>query len=90
TKPVSFKIPQIQLELADPQFYGPNKIDILLGADIFFEILNPEKHVIAGLPNLQSSKFGWLIAGSWHNASPQLINLHVATDSNIQITNEDL
>jgi len=53
-----------QLELADPQWYKPQKIDMLLGADIFFTILKDGKK--SGLPNSPvalNSELGWLVGG---------------------------
>ncbi|KAL0858664.1 hypothetical protein ABMA27_012488 [Loxostege sticticalis] len=53
-----------QLELADPQFYSPNKIDVLLGAEVYSQILNngilksTNNHLVA-----QSTKLGWILSG---------------------------
>lgn len=76
------------IELADPQFFHPNKVDILLGADVFFQILNPEQRVIDGLPILQASKFGWLIAGSYTNAASS-VNLNASVNPIIETFNDD-
>ncbi|XP_036145656.1 uncharacterized protein LOC118646575 [Monomorium pharaonis] len=52
------------LELADPLFYNPSKIDVLIGGEIFFNLLEVGKIELSqDLPTLQNSKFGWLIAG---------------------------
>lgn len=52
------------LKLADPQFLSYEKIDLLLGADIFGEIILPglikgEK----GTPMAQNTKLGWILSG---------------------------
>lgn len=53
------------LKLADPLFYNPNNIDVLIGSELFFKLLESEKIELRDdLPTLQNSKFGWLIAGS--------------------------
>lgn len=50
---------------ADPHFYRPADIDMLLGADIFFDILSPEKMSLGpNMPILQSTQLGWVLAGS--------------------------
>lgn len=52
------------INLADPYFNCPSDIDLLLGADIFFEILYPDKITLGtDRPVLQSTKLGWLVAG---------------------------
>ncbi|KAL0821424.1 hypothetical protein ABMA28_004903 [Loxostege sticticalis] len=52
------------LKLADPQFHTPNKINFLLGAEVYSQILNegilkgPNNHLVA-----QSTKLGWILSG---------------------------
>ena len=52
------------LELADSNFYSPSKIDILIGADHFYELLR-EGFVRShpGGPIAMNTVFGWVIAG---------------------------
>ncbi|XP_011690002.1 PREDICTED: uncharacterized protein LOC105451334 [Wasmannia auropunctata] len=59
-----FKIPT-NLQLADPTYFIPNHIDILLGASIFWELMGSNqirrgRHV----PILQETKLGWIISGT--------------------------
>ncbi|XP_055550483.1 uncharacterized protein LOC129732993 [Wyeomyia smithii] len=60
----SLTIPN-NIELADPNFGVPDKIDMLLGAEIFFEPLQSGR---LQLPNfaavLQETHFGWVLSGS--------------------------
>lgn len=60
------------LTLADPTFNQPSQIDLLLGADIFWQLISPKQHSLGNKqPILQDSKLGWLIAGSiTNNVSP--------------------
>lgn len=52
------------LLLADPNFHQPAPIDMLIGADIFWDILGTEQRYLGPeLPKLQSSKLGWLVSG---------------------------
>lgn len=52
------------IQLADPSFNVPSAINILVGAEVFWDVLGSDtinlgKHQ----PRLQSSKLGWLISG---------------------------
>ena len=64
-----------RVKLADPKFYMPNRIDMLLGADVYCQILHdgvmrgPE-----GFPVAQNTKFGWILSGQ--------IPSELSTDSN--------
>ncbi|XP_039438683.1 uncharacterized protein LOC120419884 [Culex pipiens pallens] len=52
------------LALADERFYEPGRIDLLIGAEVFFELLQSGKMMMsAELPILQESVLGWLVSG---------------------------
>ncbi|CAB0028280.1 unnamed protein product [Trichogramma brassicae] len=52
------------LTLADPRYGRPRKIDLLLGADKFSEIIRPGLRLgPCGTPTAQQSIFGWLLTG---------------------------
>lgn len=51
------------IQLADPNFNVPSKIDLLIGADIFWELLDDNRIRLPNGPYLQKSKLGWLISG---------------------------
>ncbi|XP_049866249.1 uncharacterized protein LOC126366948 [Pectinophora gossypiella] len=58
-------LPKLQsTELADPSFGTPNKVDLLLGAEVYSQILlvglirSPSSSVIA-----QKTKLGWILSG---------------------------
>ncbi|XP_047986442.1 uncharacterized protein LOC125226503 [Leguminivora glycinivorella] len=54
-----------QLTLADPTYNIPNKIDVLLGGEVYCRII--EDGVLKGLngfPLLQCTTFGWIISGT--------------------------
>lgn len=53
------------IQLADPKFYEPSEINMLLGAGIFWQILTQQKiHLGKSMPILYSTQFGWIISGS--------------------------
>lgn len=59
----SLNIPT-SVKLADPNFQQPAPVDIILGADIFWDILGSNQiNLGENSPKLRSSQFGWLIAG---------------------------
>ncbi|XP_061724898.1 uncharacterized protein LOC133530859 [Cydia pomonella] len=52
------------IQLADPGFYRPSEVDLLLSAEFFFSITTSDKIELGpNKPVLQSSKLGWLVAG---------------------------
>jgi hypothetical protein len=54
------------IQLADPAFYKPGPIDLLLGSELFFEILRSEKRTRPGdYPTLQNTELGWIISGKY-------------------------
>lgn len=61
-----------RIKLADPEFAVPGKIDILLGADVFCEIIM--KGLRRGKPNepvAQKTMLGWIISGKTINSGNQ-------------------
>lgn len=53
------------IKLADPLYFSPGHIDALIGSEFFLQLLDHGKNELGNdLPILQSTKFGWIIAGS--------------------------
>ena len=53
------------IDLADPDFGRPGRIDLLLGVDIFVgSLLHGRRVGIPGSPSVFETKFGWVLAGS--------------------------
>ncbi|XP_013164455.1 PREDICTED: uncharacterized protein LOC106115573 [Papilio xuthus] len=71
-------LPSLSCEvLADPSFGTPNKIDILLGAEVYSQILL--QGLIRGPPGYplaQNTKFGWILSGEVKEAGAQLETCH--------------
>ncbi|CAH0719175.1 unnamed protein product, partial [Brenthis ino] len=58
-------------ELADPSFNIPNKIDLLLGADVYGQILL--EGIVKGPPGTpiaQNTQFGWILSGQPQQSQP--------------------
>lgn len=52
------------LPLADPEFYDPSAVDIIIGAEIFFDLIIDGQHKLAeGGPVLQNTQLGWVVSG---------------------------
>ena len=72
------------IELADPYFYKPQKIDMLIGAEIFFELLcvgqirrSPD------IPTVQKTLLGWVVSGKYKNVKTSTNNsCHINTIAN--------
>jgi hypothetical protein len=57
-----WKLPT-DIKLADEQFHQPGNIDLLIGADLFYEITRPGRRTRPGFPVLQETVLGWTAAG---------------------------
>ncbi|XP_058448849.1 uncharacterized protein LOC131428824 [Malaya genurostris] len=54
------------IQLADPSFFKSNKIDILLGAELFFSLMKPGYiRIDDDHPELRNSHLGWLVTGAY-------------------------
>ena len=72
-----------QLNLADPEFHMPAHIDILIGADLFFDILRPGSVPGQdGCPRAICTVFGWIMSGktSHQNSHNHLVSHHTCCD----------
>ncbi|KAF0732688.1 Integrase catalytic domain-containing protein [Aphis craccivora] len=60
----TLRIPNhVKKSLADPQFDQPGPIDLLLGADVFFEVLKGERIEVSEQASAHSTALGWIITG---------------------------
>jgi len=62
------KIPK-DIKLADEQFNHPGGIDLLIGADVFYEILRSGRRTRPGYPVLQETILGWALSGRTADAA---------------------
>lgn len=61
---VNWNIPD-GIYLADPHFYLPQRIDLLLSCEIFFNLLLDGKISLGvGLPCLTNTSLGWIVGGT--------------------------
>ena len=53
------------LPLADPQFHVPGQIQLLIGGDLYYDLLYPQIISLgSGLPHMKNTKLGWVVAGN--------------------------
>ena len=66
------------IPLADPDFGRPGRIDILLGVDVFVEVLRQGRRIgPPGSPSAFETEFGWVLAGNINSHTPsRLITSH--------------
>ncbi|XP_055523111.1 uncharacterized protein LOC129717274 [Wyeomyia smithii] len=65
------------VNLADPSFASKGPIDIVIGAQVFFELIRRGHQKIGkDKPLLQNSVFGWLVSGLQYNDTTEQTQLH--------------
>jgi hypothetical protein len=73
----------VGLELADPKYYKPAAVDILLGSDLFWSLLQDGRRCgPQEAPIRIRSTLGWLIARPVDGSSQQVIVNHAELDLN--------
>ena len=61
----------VDLPLADPDYGRPGRIDILLGVDVFMEVLCQGRRTWPpGSPSAFETNFGWVLAGNVNSHTP--------------------
>ena len=72
------------LKLADPEFNVSKSIDILLGVDVYHDILKPGLILgPKGTPAAQETMFGWVLFGNTNigQTPTEVTTLHASTSS---------
>lgn len=70
----NWEIPN-NIELADDSFNNRGKIDLLVGAEVFYQILCIGHIVLSdSLPVLQKTLFGWIVSGKHRQINPDISN----------------
>ena len=72
------------LELADPHFYEPRRVDIILDVDFTDSVTLPEKVVgPPGTPSAWRTELGWVVVGRYFTSDvyqPPTASLHFTTE----------
>lgn len=76
------------LELADPTFAQPGPVDLILGAEVYAEIMLPDiRKGPKGTPTAQKTEFGWILLGKIRSieSTKQISMLHtIVTNPTIE------
>ncbi|XP_014294925.2 uncharacterized protein LOC106693143 [Microplitis demolitor] len=72
------------IQLADPDFFRPSKVDALIGVKLFYKLLSVGQILLKNHPEavLQKTQLGWIVAGEF-NQFPQAasVSCHMAVQS---------
>lgn len=65
TEPISEKLKEsfLGLPLADPSFYRPSRVALVLGPDVYAKVVTSRVQVSPGLPIAHYTIFGWVLSG---------------------------
>lgn len=75
------------LSLADPSFHVPDEVQLIIGAELFYDLLMQGRMKISDeCPTLVETRLGWIVSGSVFTCSKK-IQRNVC---NLSVTNEDL
>ncbi|XP_062705646.1 uncharacterized protein LOC115265199 [Aedes albopictus] len=75
------------LSLADPSFHVPNEVQLILGAELFYDLLLEGRMKISDeCPTLVETRLGWIVSGSVYTSS----NKRQHNVCHLAVTNEDL
>lgn len=68
------------IRLADPEYFKPGFMDMLIGADLFWTLLCPGK-ITGGKskPTLQETRLGWVVSGSICASPDSRVSCSVST-----------
>ncbi|XP_045538252.1 uncharacterized protein LOC123721942 [Papilio machaon] len=80
-----FEVPD-NVQLANTQFLGQQNIDILIGADRFWDLLIDGKIRLPNGPFLQNTKLGWIVSGPINHITQKYG--HVQCNFNTSIENQ--
>ncbi|KFM68821.1 hypothetical protein X975_18425, partial [Stegodyphus mimosarum] len=85
----NFYIPR-KIKLADPLFFFAQKVDILLGAELFLSIVGDDKIKLGDNLFLQSSCFGYLVSGSISDNNLYYTPKHCFLSKNLETLNKTI
>ncbi|XP_055622822.1 uncharacterized protein LOC129766324 [Toxorhynchites rutilus septentrionalis] len=86
----SWNIPS-EMQLADPSFYQPGQIDLLIGMEWFDDLIKSGRvKLFENSPTLIDSQFGWLIGGrvDGDSVSGSIFHSHTAISSDEQLNKQ--
>ncbi|XP_059062082.1 uncharacterized protein LOC131854916 [Achroia grisella] len=67
----TYNIKGVGSALADAKYFESQSVDILLGADLFWDLLDEGKIRLENGPFIQNTKLGWIISGPIYTHTPK-------------------
>ncbi|GFX85961.1 DUF1758 domain-containing protein [Trichonephila clavipes] len=75
------------VQLADPSFDVPDKMDLLLGAEVFYELLRPGQiHAENSQLLLQNTVFGYVVSGNVNEIVEDRVHCVLILDDDLNKT----
>lgn len=71
------------INLTDPEFDEPQAIDVILGSDVYSQVLM--SGLRKGYPTAQQTTFGWVLMGEVRTSNVKLVNVTTNVDLNTQL-----
>ena len=72
------------LKWADPEFKTPGEIDVILGSDIYEQIVGEEKRATTKELFARNTAFGWVVSGKVSRGNPTVVQaFHVTLDDQL-------
>ncbi|XP_055526924.1 uncharacterized protein LOC129719556 [Wyeomyia smithii] len=85
-----WQIPR-KLPLADPKFNVSHGVDLIIGAELFFSLIESHQLVLADkYPILQKTMLGYVVCGKYSTNESATVACHVVTDQNLNIQLEKM
>ncbi|XP_055589224.1 uncharacterized protein LOC129741507 [Uranotaenia lowii] len=82
--PSTLPLPDASL-LADPYFHESRRIDVIIGAEYYMDLLtNDRRKITANGPTLQKTVFGWIVSGRVSSATPSISQTYVCSIVDLQ------
>jgi hypothetical protein len=80
-----FSLPR-NIKMADPEFYKSSNIEILLGANVFWDLICPQRIKLGkNEPVIQKTVLGWVVAGPYiYNQGTQNIKCNLSVNDEVQ------
>nr|CAI5846008.1 unnamed protein product [Callosobruchus analis] len=73
------------IKLADPRFNEPQNVDMLIGADLFWDVICRGQIALGrNAPILQNTKFGWIVSGPLSKGETNEIYCNLSEDRDLQ------
>ncbi|XP_055622014.1 uncharacterized protein LOC129765627 [Toxorhynchites rutilus septentrionalis] len=79
------------LPLADPKFNISHGVDLIVGAELFFMLIESHQMILAdNYPTLQKTLLGYVVCGKYSTNMVKTVACHVATEADLNVQLEKM